>query len=478
MYIIVSLIVLALSALLFKKAGGSLSLTKLNMVTFTFYTMVGSMFLGATGIVSGLLTIGHLQLVRDDRVFVLGWAAVMYAMIAVPLAMLMVRPIMARSSAPWLVDAYRNRPIEPMFDDGDRYLTVVLKAAVLVSAVALLYTFWALPNVPLFSVFRGESDTEVLQLQRASARLSHDIGPLTSFVASVIELQIGYLQVLTVAFFFYWQKSRLRSDRGWFVFSLVLTALSVTFNITKAPLMLFLVNFLVVVTASTRRVGLFKVLGSVILGTAVVVTMYVFYRNALADGQRDLFGVWMDVVTSRIAAGNLISLYYCLDIFPGVFSHIGFASTGRMLHEWLNLPFSQDYGMIVMNYIDPLGVDGGAAGHATAVFLGEAWANFGWTGLIAGPFLVGGFIQTIHLWFVSSRKSPLLLGLYGATLGSFTLTSGLIGFYYPAGFLQLVVFSLALVGVAAMLRSFLATSKNQTVSTRGDISGTSRRRTW
>jgi hypothetical protein len=454
-YIVIALIVLMASALLFRRAGGSLSLTKLNMVTFTFYTMVGSMFLGSTAIVTGILAIGHLEKLQDQRVFSVGWAAVMYAMIAVPVGMLVVRPFITRLSARQRIDRYRGRPVEPLFVTGDRYLTVVLKAATAVSAVALLYTLWALPDVPLFNVLRGESDTGVLQLQRAAARLGQGQGPLMSFITSLIELHVSYLHVLTVAAFFYWRQSRLPADRRWFAIALLLTLLSVTYNIAKAPLMIFIVNFMVVITATTRRVRLFTVLGTVGIGTVLMVTMYVYYRDALAGGERGVLGVWADVVLSRIAAGNLISFYYCLDLFPSAFPHIGFSSTGRLVHQLLQLPYSQDYGLIVMNYIDSEGVASGAAGHATAVFLGEAWANFGWVGLFAGPLVVGGFIQTVHLWFLKSRKSPLHLGLYGSTLGSFTLTSGLTAFYYPAGLVQLGVFSWALVGLAILLRAGL-----------------------
>jgi hypothetical protein len=453
-YLVISLLVLMASAMLFRRAGGTLSPTKLNMVTFTFYTLIGTMFLGATAVLLGVAITGDLELLRDNSVIVLGWAAVMYAMIAVPVGMLLVCPFQTRSSLRRLIDRYRRRPVEPVFVRGDRYIRAVLKGATVVSAIALAYTFWALPDVPLVSVFRGESDAGVLALQRAASRLSQEQGALTSLLNSVIEMQLGYLQILAVAAFFYWRHSRLRADLRWFVIALVLAILSVTYNISKAPLLIFMVNFMVVITAATKRVRLLAVLGTVAIGSALIVLMYVYYRNALADG-RSVFSQWTSVVFGRVASGNLISFYYCLDIFPRVFPHIGFASTGRLVHEVLHLPFSKDYGLIVMNYIDPEGVARGEAGHATAVFLGEAWANFGWAGLLAGPLLVGAFIQTIHLWFLKSRKSPLHLGLYGYVLNSFTLTSGITGFYYPAGLFQLGVFTSTLVGLALLLRALL-----------------------
>ena len=154
------------SAMLFRRAGGTLSLTKLNMVTFTFYIMIGTMFLGSTAVLLGVAITGHLEMLRDDRVLLLGWAAVMYAMIAVPVGMLLVAPFRTRSSLPKLIEGYRRRPVAPVFGRGDHYMKAVLKSATLVSAMALLYVFWTLPEIPLFNGFRGESDASVLALQR------------------------------------------------------------------------------------------------------------------------------------------------------------------------------------------------------------------------------------------------------------------------------------------------------------------------
>jgi hypothetical protein len=239
------------------------------------------------------------------------------------------------------------------------------------------------------------------------------------------------------------------------------TILSLTYNITKGPFVMFLAAMMIAIVITRGVVSKGTLVFTPVIGSVVVVAMYVFYRDVMANGDRTLLSVWLDVVTGRIATGNLLSFYYVLDIFPRLVPHLGFSSTGRLIHEFAGLPFSADYGIIAMSHWDPIRVADGTAGHMTSVFLSEAWANFGWIGLVVAPWLVGWIIQTCHLWFIASRKTPLHIGLYVYVTVNFPLTSGFIPFYYPAWLVQLAMVAIVFVGIARVLTALRPTGVSQ-----------------
>lgn len=47
----------------------------------------------------------------------------------------------------------------------------------------------------------------------------------------------------------------------------------------------------------------------------------------------------------------------------------------------------------------------------STLFIGEAWANFGWLGVAISPLYVGMITGFIYYFVLSKRKTPLLIGL-------------------------------------------------------------------
>ena len=88
MYLVISLFFLLASYLLFKKVSGSLSLTKLNLVSWIFYfQLIAQSYIASVLVINGLDNHYVINRVSDDAKFY-GWLAVQYTMIALPLGKL------------------------------------------------------------------------------------------------------------------------------------------------------------------------------------------------------------------------------------------------------------------------------------------------------------------------------------------------------------------------------------------------------
>jgi len=80
----------------------------------------------------------------------------------------------------------------------------------------------------------------------------------------------------------------------------------------------------------------------------------------------------------------------------------------------------------------------GAEGNWNVVFIGDAWADFGFAGIILSSLVVGMLLQWYNIWFIKSKKTALVLATYVALIvASYRLVSVGLG----AGFLTFGVLS-------------------------------------
>ena len=98
-------------------------------------------------------------------------------------------------------------------------------------------------------------------------------------------------------------------------------------------------------------------------------------------------------ITGRILISQVSSLYQHFEIFPSDHPFIGFSSLSKVLPL---SHFSDRSGRIVLETTTPGFADLG--GVYNTLFIGEAYANFGWWGVFNTP--VDRFlIQSLHILF-------------------------------------------------------------------------------
>lgn len=450
MYAVAAVVILGLSASLYGRVT-SLAVTRLNMASFVFYLMIGSSFIGATTVLYGLGDQSHLSRLSDDSIRLTVWYAVMWAMLTIPVGMRLANAVFLRRNGTRAVKEYLDRSMTTCFEWSDQSMKLALYGASVIAIASLIYNLRELEGVPLLSVLAGERDVTTLALQRASSRISvqHDSRWLL-----IIEMYSSLTQLLAYVAYSYWTLSRRRSDAFWCLIMFVAAVVSLTYNLSKASLMVFIAGLVIVMAQAMGRAAKLRLTAISISCCVVLFYMYSFYRDVRVDTFGEAFTyTWFNILGQRLAWGNLMPFYYSLDIFPKVIPHLGLSSTGRLIHEWLQLPYYADTGFQVMQYWDPVGVKEGGAGHASALFLSEAWANFGFWGIVIAPVFVGFMIQGIHVWFLRARKTPLHVGLYAYVTTLFPIINGFQGFYYPEGLLQLAFVVATWVVAGLILRS-------------------------
>jgi hypothetical protein len=91
-------------------------------------------------------------------------------------------------------------------------------------------------------------------------------------------------------------------------------------------------------------------------------------------------------------------------------------------------------------YTHPETIRAGNGNLYSGFYMGEAWANYGYLGLVIAPFVVGFVIQSVHLFLLLHKKNPWLLAFYCGLTVKWVVSGGFVNFLY----LKLLIWPLIL----------------------------------
>jgi hypothetical protein len=451
MYLLISALVLFVSYRLFKKASGTLDVREINISSFVFYSLFIMTFIGSLQIQYNLIADGYVP--EDDRLRTYGWMVVMYAMLVVPIGMLIACRLFKVDSMRTLVSQYNASPLsfqDNSWESGFKHSQYFFSLLSILAVLLIIYLHGE--RTPLFHLLLGSQD------YMGMGMLRHDSGLVNieygEYMRVIISPLAAFSSVFAYSAYCYVKSKKQSIDIIWLVLMVLFSLLINTYALVKNPIIYWLVGFVVVHILITGKLRI-KVL---ILIAGVFISL-IGFSTIFIQGAREyiesvsllsVLTISVKVFFNRITYGQLFGTYLCLDIFPETLPHIFFSSTGNFIHQLFNMPFSPDYGRLVMSIWRP---DWPTAGHCTTYFMGEAWANFGLIGILLAPFWVGFFIQTFHIGLLRLRKTAFNVALYGFSFTIIPTMTGFQGFYYPEGFIEYFIIIIMMYATASIIKS-------------------------
>jgi hypothetical protein len=139
----------------------------------------------------------------------------------------------------------------------------------------------------------------------------------------------------------------------------------------------------------------------VILFSSLII-FYIFFM-----GSADVFSAFGSIF-SRALAGSIQPAYHYLEFFP---HHQEFLMGRSFPNPGGILPI-EPYRLTVeiMNWVHPNNED--IVGSMPTVFWAEAYANFGVSGVIFVPFLIGVVLYTVYYVVDKTENTPLKIGFF------------------------------------------------------------------
>lgn len=429
LFFLTSILALIFSGWLFSRAAGTLSLTRINMISFVFYFyFIIQSWVGSILIVNGLVSNTPLKLITDSKVFLNGWLSVQYAMIAVPSGMLLARLLFSKVSTRKLIDKFNQRPISWI---GPAWISdTVLAVLSLISIVATVNVYMNLPSNPLALIAQGLQKIEVLEFR---VRTVHDFSG-NPLVKNVLSLSLAPF----ISYVYYAAFRSIKSCRYFagFLIMGITSFFALTHNLAKSPFLMYLVGFLFLEVLICGKVSkrLFVSL------TALVFLGMLFVFRVIENGSS-----WIELFTSntlflgRIFVSQISGMFLMMDIFPDRFDFLGWEPVISQFSRVFDFEKVDPAARIAMAFAYPQAYAEGRMNLLSTLFIGEAWASFGLIGIVAAPVYVGFVIQSFFLCLVRSRKTPLIVGLLAYFSFGSNFTSAFIPFLFSYRILALLI---------------------------------------
>lgn len=389
---------------------------RLNILSWNFYVQfVLFTFIGATltvwGVPHYLIDLVSVETKRQAYWFIT------ITMISTPLAMVIAQQYLFGGNIRTDVQTYFNGPLQKV--NNQAVYWVILTFVVF---LATTYVYLVLRRIPFLILFSNLSSFD-LALTRAEAKYNFAGNEYIRNLFSVL------LAPLTsyVAYSYYWYYKR-PFYRWWFWSTVLITVAALTYNNEKSPIIIYFLSLYFATTFIKGKANK-KQLATIGLVTfGLLVATYVLFANE-AVSQNLFTGIVNRIVLSQYAGVPLT-----LSAFPRLMPFLW----GSSFPAWLASLFNQEH-LASANALNLLyrsrAVEEGTAGVINSFFIAEAWANFGWMGVLIAPVWIGVLMQFIYYKLITAPKTPVNVALMTYFMTAFPITGGFVGFVWnPAWF--------------------------------------------
>jgi len=409
-----------------------MKLTQLNMVSWIFYyQLVAQSFIASIFVINGWADDHHAISCVGEDARIYGWLSVQYTMIVMPLGMLFINYLYGYKSNYRLFLSYINSQVITLTSKKDSFVKYPLYILSFISFLAVAYVFIVSKGIPLIALFQGSDAYSLSGLRIEVSREFAGINFIRVYFALTLTPIMSYVA------YSYWRMTKLREYFIWFLIMFLLSFFILTFNLAKAPFISYLLGFLflnVLINGSIKKGILFLFFGVALI---LIITAYVFIVQVIE------LKVIYKLIRERIFLEQAAGTYLSFEFFPKFHDFIGFSSLSRIGSLVFGLDVSESADRIIMSIQKPLSVNAGIVGVMNSLFIQEAWANFGWLGVIIAPVYVGMFVQIIYNFFLKSKKTPIMIGILTYFSYKMPITGGFNEFLFnrPLVFLAFIFIS-------------------------------------
>ncbi len=408
---------------LFKVASGGLNPLKLNAVSYCFYHLLFFQVIGSCFIFIGFNNHYLIEKIKLEGTIDRTFACLVYAMLVFPVVIIIINKRYKGKE-----NRINARKVDNLYDDVNRYWEVVLFLTV-ISMMACFYTFYKIGYVSIVKVLLSSAafsfDTERIINNRLFAG--------SQYIRNIFFLTLS--PMLSYSCYIFFRSSQLRKWKILFGINCVITILAKTYDFSKAPILVFIIGLFIIDGFYEQKSS--KLKKKIILLVVVSVLIVLFSYTVVMK----YTGGWLSLrhgPVSRIIITGATTLFLHFDVFDTTHDYLCGASFARWIGRILGQKdWGQRSGRVLMQILNPGGIAAGTAGVMNSIFLGEAYANFGYIGVFISPIIVGIWFAFIQNYIEHREHTPITLITYVTLLDYFTgaVGGGFVEFVYSSDFI-------------------------------------------
>ena len=406
---------LLLSLFLFQKAAGTIHIGKINIISFTMYLFLLQTYIGASLVYLGDYNHYTMKYIMDSGSYDMMFYSVLLAAILFPLTILILYRVF-RIDSKALYREFLEKPVEIK---SERVMFWLVSAIGFICCMLLLLYIVNIGYFPLLRLLRAPAGFDFgTERQRIS-----NIVIVNSYVKNIL---IGmFIPLLSYVAFTY---AIVLKKFWWGALSFVLIGASIvasTINFEKSPVVFYLFVLLIIIMYVRGGLKTPTVAGFGVLAALAIIFIYARQGYNFFSGDSNFY----NGPVGRTIFTQVGTLTMHFDLFPAVFPFLW----GRSLSPTAMHLFGVEGSYVrsaklVMDYYGSEKVYDGTGGVMNAFFTGEAYANFGYTGMVLSIVYMGVLFGLLFFLFVRIRKNPYNLAIIAlltsrlaqATQGGFT----------------------------------------------------------
>lgn len=417
---------------MFRIAAGSMSLLKLNTVSYVFYVqIVTSGLVGSVLLATGVLDYHPDVRFLSESVKFEAWVWTMYSILFMPIGMIALNKFFG-VKAKSRFEEFLKEPV--VFLGSLNRNKIALVILTLFSASILTYVLINTTRIPLYTLLI-EGNSEQANVDRITSRRNFEgIIYIKNLLGLIIIPVIAYYSYI----FF-----RLKKSLFFFlifVINLFIALILVSHDVQKAPIAFFILGFAVVEVFISKGLSL-KAFG-LFFGLPVALILIGYSLTTEADSLDQLFRFNSGFYGRTFISGYL-GFPLSLELFPEVITQETYMVGVPRVFQGGHPAGLQESARLLKIYTHPETIRAGTGNLYSGFYMGEAWANYGYIGLLIAPFIVGFVVQSIHLFLLMHKKNPLILAFYAALTIKWVVGSGFVSFL----FLKMLIWPILLYGL-------------------------------
>ncbi|WP_298467100.1 O-antigen polymerase [uncultured Psychrobacillus sp.] len=420
------------STYLFKKVSGSLSLVKPNMISIVYYySFLISSYIGGLLIALGIDDYYMIKRMDHEEYRIIGFILLTLLMILFPLTQLVVGRIFGFNGE-LEFNNYLQKPVRTSVDKNERIFRLAFGALSAISVLAVAYTLLKTANVPLLELLKGNT-SELAKLRiDASRGFSGNV-----YIRNIFG--IALTPVLSIIAFVYTTKSRALYWKVLFFVLFISSVLISTYDLAKSPIFFYIIMLLLAgVYTQKLKLNWKRISGYILAGSALLIVMYVAIQGVT---EIESFLSHNSGPIGRIILAQISPFFLHLDTYSHSLSFLEAKGLPSFIAGIFDIEQVRSARMVMEN-VFPENVDKGTGGVLNTIFLGEAFASFGYLGVIISIIYIAVVIQVLYIIFLRLPKTPVVIALFVYFTINLprTLVGGVADFFFnPVWILMTVV---------------------------------------
>lgn len=437
MKILFVLLIAFFSCFLFKQAAGSLSLAKLNIISFAFYNIMIFTFIGAVCVLFGFRNHYLIEKIKSDYIVNKTFLFIAYAFILFPAVIIFIQRLFLGKNIKYAFDDYLKQKTRYVGNENIAYFFTIVMT--LIGLAATLYVFNCIGMIPIFNLKEIGDDVAIVRMQINRAFTGN------TYIKNLVMLT--FTPLISYFSYIYFRVTHKKKWALLFAVNLLLSILIKTYDFSKAPVLYyFFYYYIIEITLGNKKI--FKRLCS--LGVAGGLIIYLQYTYLM--GYSSTFLTLSSGPLGRIFMTQVSTLFLHIQAFPASISFLEGASLPTIMAKLIGSSESWvRSGREVMKLYNASGVRSGVAGSMNAFFIGEAYANWGTVGVLIAPIVVAIPFSIAFILALKMKKTPLSIMVYITMFITLTetLQGGFVDYIYNIG---LIMSLCLLIGLSVIMK--------------------------